>query len=147
MLSSIFFLYHHFDKQLPSRYIPGHWMLISMLLMRMTTLIVVVFLVSGLWCVGKKLVSPWKVLLMGIILLMGVLFNYSNWHSLSSKCSISGTLSSYQISFLAGALLLEEVISSCGSEGIEAIIDSAKRRISESQQGKDSGSPGWWRVS
>ncbi|KAL2542771.1 ARM repeat superfamily protein [Abeliophyllum distichum] len=47
---------------------------------------------------------------------------------------------------VSGALLLEEVISSCGSEGIEAVIDSAKRRISESQQGKDSGSPGWWRL-
>ncbi|KAL0430056.1 UNVERIFIED_CONTAM: Importin-9 [Sesamum radiatum] len=47
---------------------------------------------------------------------------------------------------VSGALLLEEIITSCGMEGIDAVIDSVKRRISESQQEKDSGSPGWWRL-
>lgn len=32
-------------------------------------------------------------------------------------------------------------------EGIDAVIDSIKRRVSESQQQKDTGAPGWWRVS
>lgn len=50
-------------------------------------------------------------------------------------------------SFIAGALLLEEIITSGGLEGIDAVIYSVKRRISESQQAKDTGSPGWWRVS
>lgn len=48
---------------------------------------------------------------------------------------------------LAGALLLEEVVSSCGLEGIEAIIDAAQKRFNESQQGKVAGSAVWWRVS
>ncbi|GER31907.1 importin beta-2 subunit family protein [Striga asiatica] len=47
---------------------------------------------------------------------------------------------------VSGALLLEEVISNCGTEGINAVIDSVKSRISESQQAKDTGSPGWWRL-
>ncbi|KAL6538867.1 hypothetical protein OROMI_025193 [Orobanche minor] len=47
---------------------------------------------------------------------------------------------------VSGALLLEEIISNCGVEGMEAVIDSVKRRISESQQAKDTGSPGWWRL-
>ncbi|KAK6157731.1 hypothetical protein DH2020_011979 [Rehmannia glutinosa] len=47
---------------------------------------------------------------------------------------------------VSGALLLEEIIASCGMEGIDAVIDSVKRRISESQQAKDTGSPGWWRL-
>ncbi|KAK4430148.1 Importin-9 [Sesamum alatum] len=47
---------------------------------------------------------------------------------------------------VSGALLLEEIITSCGMEGIAAVIDSVKRRISESQQEKDNGSPGWWRL-
>lgn len=47
----------------------------------------------------------------------------------------------------AGALLLEEVVNSCGTEGICAIIDAAKRCFSESQREKDVGSAIWWRVS
>ncbi|CAA0828812.1 ARM repeat superfamily protein [Striga hermonthica] len=47
---------------------------------------------------------------------------------------------------VSGALLLEEVISTCGTEGINAVIDSVRSRISESQQAKDTGSPGWWRL-
>ncbi|KAL3824041.1 hypothetical protein ACJIZ3_020070 [Penstemon smallii] len=46
---------------------------------------------------------------------------------------------------VSGALLLEEIITSCGTEGIDAVIDSVKRRISECQVEKNSGSPGWWR--
>ncbi|KAK6788599.1 hypothetical protein RDI58_012397 [Solanum bulbocastanum] len=46
----------------------------------------------------------------------------------------------------SGALLLEEVISSCGTQGIHAIIDSAKTRYRESQQEKASGASGWWRM-
>ncbi|CAN4121948.1 unnamed protein product [Withania somnifera] len=46
----------------------------------------------------------------------------------------------------SGALLLEEVISSCGTQGIHAIIDSAKMRFRESQQEKASGASGWWRM-
>ncbi|KAG5603718.1 hypothetical protein H5410_025210 [Solanum commersonii] len=46
----------------------------------------------------------------------------------------------------SGALLLEEVISSCGTQGIHAIIDSAKTRFRESQQEKASGASGWWRM-
>lgn len=49
--------------------------------------------------------------------------------------------------FLAGALLLEEVVSACGLDGIEAIVDSAQRRFNESEQGKVAGSAVWWRVS
>ncbi|KAL0396858.1 UNVERIFIED_CONTAM: Importin-9 [Sesamum calycinum] len=47
---------------------------------------------------------------------------------------------------VSGALLLEEIITFCGMEGIDAVIDSVKRRISESQQEKDNSSPGWWRL-
>ncbi|KAJ8548086.1 hypothetical protein K7X08_021322 [Anisodus acutangulus] len=46
----------------------------------------------------------------------------------------------------SGALLLEEVISSCGTQGIHAIIDSAKTRFRESQQEKTSGASGWWKM-
>lgn len=46
-----------------------------------------------------------------------------------------------------GTLLLEEIISSCGIEGVDAVVDAIKRRISESQHQKDNSIPGWWRVS
>lgn len=46
-----------------------------------------------------------------------------------------------------GALLLEEVVSYCGREGIDAIIDAASKRFNESQQEKAAGSTVWWRVS
>lgn len=49
--------------------------------------------------------------------------------------------------FLTGALLLEEIITYCEMEGVDAVIDSIKGRISESQHQKDNGVPGWWRVS
>lgn len=48
---------------------------------------------------------------------------------------------------ISGALLLEEVINSCGAEGIDAILESAEKRINESQQEKTAGSIVWWRVS
>lgn len=47
----------------------------------------------------------------------------------------------------AGALLLEEVATSCGREGIDAIINAARKRFSESQQEKAGGSLFWWKVS
>lgn len=47
---------------------------------------------------------------------------------------------------VSGALLLEEIITSCGMDGVDAVIDSIKRRISESQHQKDNGVPGWWRL-
>ncbi|CAH9119623.1 unnamed protein product [Cuscuta europaea] len=46
----------------------------------------------------------------------------------------------------SGALLLEEVINSCGPEGINAIIKSSEKRFNESQQEKTAGSPSWWRI-
>lgn len=48
---------------------------------------------------------------------------------------------------LPGALLLEEVVSSCGRQGIDAIIGAATKRFSESQQQKAAGLSAWWRVS
>ncbi|KAM7468419.1 hypothetical protein LguiB_015981 [Lonicera macranthoides] len=47
---------------------------------------------------------------------------------------------------VSGILLLEEIVSSCGTEGIQAIVDAAKRRISESQLEKAAGSSSWWRI-
>lgn len=52
----------------------------------------------------------------------------------------------YHFSF-PGSLLLEEVVNTCGTEGISAIIDAAKTRLSESQREKHAGSAVWWRVS
>lgn len=65
---------------------------------------------------------------------------------MSLSCCVSRSLKSGK-SHLLGALLLEEVITSCGMEGLNAVIDTLKRRISESQEQKESGAPGWWRVS
>ena len=48
---------------------------------------------------------------------------------------------------LTGALLLEEVATVAGIEGISAIIEAAKERFSESQREKAAGSTVWWRVS
>ncbi|OVA12506.1 hypothetical protein BVC80_9011g12 [Macleaya cordata] len=45
---------------------------------------------------------------------------------------------------VSGVLLLEEVVSSCG-EGIDAIVEAANKRFSESQQEKAAGSAVWWR--
>lgn len=46
-----------------------------------------------------------------------------------------------------GALLLEEVVSVSGTEGINAIMDAAKEQYCESQREKAAGSALWWRVS
>lgn len=46
----------------------------------------------------------------------------------------------------SGSLLMEEIINSFGIEGIVAVLDSTKRRFSESQQAKAAGSLGWWRM-
>lgn len=47
---------------------------------------------------------------------------------------------------VSGVLLLEEVISACGEEGIGAIIDATRRRFKESQQEKVDGSKVGWRI-
>ncbi|XP_022957048.1 importin-9 [Cucurbita moschata] len=47
---------------------------------------------------------------------------------------------------VSGALLLEEIVASCGLDGINAIIDAAKSRFSESKREKASGSSVWWRI-
>ncbi|KAH1074324.1 hypothetical protein J1N35_026652 [Gossypium stocksii] len=47
---------------------------------------------------------------------------------------------------VSGALLLEEVATSCGGDGIDAIINAASKRFSESQQEKAAGSVVWWRM-
>ncbi|PKI40398.1 hypothetical protein CRG98_039244 [Punica granatum] len=47
---------------------------------------------------------------------------------------------------VSGALLLEELVSSCGEEGIIAIVEAAERRIAESQQEKGADSAVWWRM-
>ncbi|KAG5534672.1 hypothetical protein RHGRI_022711 [Rhododendron griersonianum] len=47
---------------------------------------------------------------------------------------------------VSGALLLEEVVSSCGTEAINAIVDAAKTQFVNSQQAKVTGSAAWWRI-
>ncbi|KAH6798651.1 ARM repeat superfamily protein [Perilla frutescens var. frutescens] len=47
---------------------------------------------------------------------------------------------------VSGALLLEEIITSCGMDGVDAVIDSIRKRISESQHQKENGISGWWRL-
>ncbi|KAB1999692.1 hypothetical protein ES319_D12G178600v1 [Gossypium barbadense] len=47
---------------------------------------------------------------------------------------------------VSGALLLEEVATCCGGDGIDAIINAASKRFSESQQEKAAGSVVWWRM-
>ncbi|XP_044490398.1 importin-9 isoform X2 [Mangifera indica] len=47
---------------------------------------------------------------------------------------------------VSGALFLEEVVTSCGRDGIDAIIDAASKRFNESQQEKAAGSVVWWRM-
>ena len=52
----------------------------------------------------------------------------------------------YQKLFFVGVLLLEEMVNSCGGEGIVAIIDAAKQQFIESQSKKVAGNTSWWRV-
>ncbi|XP_031273674.1 importin-9 [Pistacia vera] len=47
---------------------------------------------------------------------------------------------------VSGTLLLEEVVTSCGRDGIDAIVDAASKRFDESQQEKAAGSVVWWRM-
>ncbi|KAG9448691.1 hypothetical protein H6P81_008656 [Aristolochia fimbriata] len=47
---------------------------------------------------------------------------------------------------VSGALLLEEVITTYGNDGINAMIDAAERRFNESCQAKAAGSTEWWRL-
>ncbi|PWA62802.1 hypothetical protein CTI12_AA361980 [Artemisia annua] len=46
---------------------------------------------------------------------------------------------------VSGSLLLEEVVISCGIDGVYAILNAAKQRFDESQQEKAKGSVDWWR--
>ncbi|XP_057528607.1 uncharacterized protein LOC130807420 isoform X4 [Amaranthus tricolor] len=47
---------------------------------------------------------------------------------------------------VSGVLLLEEIIGSCGEDGLCAIIEATKRRFMESQQQKAEGLSIWWRI-
>ncbi|KAB1206509.1 Importin-9 [Morella rubra] len=47
---------------------------------------------------------------------------------------------------VSGALLLEEVANTWGGDGIDAIIEAAKKRFGESQLEKAAGSTVWWRM-
>ncbi|KAI3740379.1 hypothetical protein L2E82_30807 [Cichorium intybus] len=46
---------------------------------------------------------------------------------------------------VSGSLLLEEIVISCGIEGVYAILNAAKQRLDESQQQRVKGSAEWWR--
>ncbi|PIA39533.1 hypothetical protein AQUCO_02600173v1 [Aquilegia coerulea] len=46
---------------------------------------------------------------------------------------------------VSGALLLEELVSSC-EEGMDAILEAAQKRFTESQLDKAAGSAVWWRM-
>lgn len=48
--------------------------------------------------------------------------------------------------YSTGSLLLEEIVISCGIDGVYAILNAAKQRFDESQQEKAKGSADWWRV-
>ncbi|KAJ6429672.1 hypothetical protein OIU84_021135 [Salix udensis] len=47
---------------------------------------------------------------------------------------------------VSGVLLLEQVVSSFGREGIYAIIDAMRERFNESEREKAAGSVAWWRI-
>ncbi|KAI3502659.1 hypothetical protein L1887_30874 [Cichorium endivia] len=47
---------------------------------------------------------------------------------------------------VSGSLLLEEIVISCGIEGVYAILNAAKQRLDESQQQRVKGSADWWRM-
>ncbi|KVH96324.1 Armadillo-like helical [Cynara cardunculus var. scolymus] len=47
---------------------------------------------------------------------------------------------------VSGSLLLEEIVISCGIEGVYAILNAAKQRFDESQQERIKGSADWWRI-
>ncbi|KAL8137791.1 hypothetical protein V2J09_003792 [Rumex salicifolius] len=47
---------------------------------------------------------------------------------------------------ICGKLLLEQIVSSCGEAGVEAITSAATRRFNESQQEKTGGSKSWWTI-
>lgn len=137
-----------------------------MLLMRMTILIVVVYQVNGFWdsrgsqittfSVAHSLSTYWIYWALLFILLSKMLLFLTWLHNcmslvLDSKiwyllCP-SVLIVCFKFFFLTGALLLEEIITSCGMDGVDAVVDSIKRRISESQHQKDNGITGWWRVS
>ncbi|XP_056696512.1 uncharacterized protein [Spinacia oleracea] len=47
---------------------------------------------------------------------------------------------------VSGVLLLEEIISSCGEDGLYTLVGAARRRFIESQQQKADGFEFWWRI-
>ncbi|KAI3679598.1 hypothetical protein L2E82_51138 [Cichorium intybus] len=47
---------------------------------------------------------------------------------------------------VSGSLLLEEIVISCGIEGVYAILNAAKQRLDESQQQRVKGFAEWWRM-
>ncbi|XP_077222247.1 ARM repeat superfamily protein isoform X1 [Tasmannia lanceolata] len=47
---------------------------------------------------------------------------------------------------VSGILLLEEVVTAYGAEGVDAIIEAAQKRFNESCQAKIAGSTDWWRL-
>jgi hypothetical protein len=47
---------------------------------------------------------------------------------------------------ISGILLLEEVINTFGSEGINAVVDAAGKRFQESQRENSASSLSWWRL-
>ncbi|KAL7610873.1 hypothetical protein Lser_V15G11924 [Lactuca serriola] len=47
---------------------------------------------------------------------------------------------------VSGSLLLEEIVISCGIDGVYAILNAAKQRFDESQQQRLKGSADWWRM-
>ncbi|KAI7756236.1 hypothetical protein M8C21_007215 [Ambrosia artemisiifolia] len=47
---------------------------------------------------------------------------------------------------VSGSLLLEEIVISCGIDGVYAILNAAKKRLDESQQERGKGSAVWWRM-
>ncbi|XP_076929084.1 uncharacterized protein LOC143593298 [Bidens hawaiensis] len=47
---------------------------------------------------------------------------------------------------VSGSLLLEEILISCGIEGVYAILNAAKRRLDASQLERGKGSAVWWRM-
>ncbi|KAJ0455066.1 putative importin-beta domain, armadillo-like helical [Helianthus annuus] len=47
---------------------------------------------------------------------------------------------------VSGSLLLEEIVISCGIDGVYAILNAAKKRLDESQHERVNGSAVWWRM-
>ncbi|KAL8540309.1 hypothetical protein ACS0TY_001781 [Phlomoides rotata] len=76
------------------------------------------------------------------ISMIGVMSDRNWWPNVTNAPAMDGAIF---INFeKPGSLLLAKILSYCGMEGVDAVIDSIERRISESQQKKDNGAPVWW---